>query len=175
MEESGQGDPYTEIIDRPELKSRLRLNLERAITIAFWGAYIYCLLPVFQVVLFSLGINSVPDRLVAGGSPLALIGLLKTAGAIGLIAAGFFVLWFLYNYLRFRLRGERTALRTADGENISRVSVDSNPLGETKEYDRIVIDVAMGEMACSSHIRLAVPQEKQRSMRARIERPFWIR
>ncbi len=121
MAKSGQRNSHPEIIERPELKSGPRLVLEAAVTVGLWIAFIYCLVPIAQMVTTSAVLKpfkveamtgavpvSVNDLLdygaLAAGSPRGLPGLLRMVGALGLLATTTYLIWVLYNYMGFLVR-----------------------------------------------------------------------
>lgn len=178
MEKSRQRDTHPHIIDRPELKSRVRLTTEKIITFGFWGAYIYCLLPIVKVMSDAFGINlPLHDSFIMHGSPPVLINLLLTVAEIALVAAASLGVWVVYNCLRDRLQGERG---TSEADGLSGEGLDDLSskdwyyLEIAREHHRIVVDVTSGEFVCSSRARIAVPEEPARPIRGRIGR-LWMK
>lgn len=178
MEKSRQRDTHPHIIDRPELKSRVRLTTEKIITFGFWGAYIYCLLPIVKVVSDAFGIDfPLHDRFTMHGSPPVLINLLLTVAEIALVAAVSLSVWVAYNYFKDGLQGERRINEAGGpaGEVLGDLSSrDRYYLDIAREHHRIVVDVTSGEFVCSSRARIAVPEEPSRPIRGRIGR-LWMK
>jgi poly-beta-1,6-N-acetyl-D-glucosamine biosynthesis protein PgaD len=106
VERSGQESESIDIIDRPELKSNLRVCAETLVTAGFWAAYLYCVLPVIEAALMCVGIGFA-DHLVFGGSSRGLISWLQFTLDLGLAVAVSFALWALYNYVRYRDRSKK--------------------------------------------------------------------
>ncbi len=178
MEKSRQRDTHPHIIDRPELKSRVRLTTEKIITFGFWGAYIYCLLPIVKVITDAFGINfPLHDSFTMHGPSPVLINLLLTVAEIALVAAASLGAWVVYNYVRDRLQGQRGISQAGGptGEAFGYLSSkDRYYLDIAREHHRIVVDVTSGEFVCSSRARIAVPEEPSRPIRGRIGR-LWMK
>jgi poly-beta-1,6-N-acetyl-D-glucosamine biosynthesis protein PgaD len=178
MEKSRQRDTYPRIIDRPELKSRARLTTEKIITLVFWSAYIYCLLPILKVMSIGFGLNFLGrDGFITHDAPPVLTNLLLTVAEIALVAVASLGIWILYNYLKSMRKGEREIKKAGyAGEGFGDLpSTDRYFLDMAKEHHRILVDVTSGEIACSSRARLAVPEEPSRPIRGRIGRLSWMK
>jgi poly-beta-1,6-N-acetyl-D-glucosamine biosynthesis protein PgaD len=106
VERSGQESESIDIIDRPELKSNLRVCAETLVTAGFWAAYLYCVLPVIEAALMCVGVGFA-DHLVFGGSSRGLISWLQFTLDLGLAVAVSFALWTLYNYVRYHDRSKK--------------------------------------------------------------------
>jgi hypothetical protein len=120
-----------QIIDKPHLKSKIRLCTETALTIGLWGAFAYCLLPTIRALLALLcpGVATVPvvlgslhgtiwDLLGGGASPAkaqTVMGLVFSTGQIALAVLSLYSLWICYNYLTLRFKRPGEALRLLRG------------------------------------------------------------
>jgi poly-beta-1,6-N-acetyl-D-glucosamine biosynthesis protein PgaD len=132
VEESRQEDEFTDIIDRPELKSNLRVCLEGLVTAGFWAAYLYCILPVVQAVLMCLGIGFT-ERLIFGGSSRGLISWLQFTLQLGLAVTVAFALWSVYNFGRYG-NGRRIPAAVASSGILKSFAFLFNPSKRPKRY-----------------------------------------
>ncbi len=115
---SGQ---HAGIIDMAELKSDRRLVCEWAITFSLWAAFLYCLLPLAQVIApglserlakgtFNLGpfhasLSGLPGFGFFVSRPPTLAPLLPDLGKIVVTVASLYLLWVTYNCIPWgRLR-----------------------------------------------------------------------
>jgi poly-beta-1,6-N-acetyl-D-glucosamine biosynthesis protein PgaD len=106
MEKPGQGPPHPEVFVQDEVKSPLRRIVEDFITVVCWGIYLYLLLPLFTLVLWVFGVQTIYDQIIGQKGYEELSRLLANGGitvlVIFLIVSG----WTYYNYLWFLRRGE---------------------------------------------------------------------
>jgi poly-beta-1,6-N-acetyl-D-glucosamine biosynthesis protein PgaD len=117
MEESGQGDTHATIIDNPELKSNRRSWVERVVAAVLWGAYIYCILPIMELIWDYAGLFFLTGDFTDAGRSYVLLNMIKIAACLMLLVAVAFAVWSFYNYIRFGLiRSGRWKKRQADAE-----------------------------------------------------------
>ena len=80
MEKPGQGPPHLEVFVKDEVKSPLRRIVEDFITIVCWGIYLYLLLPLFTLVLWVFGVQTIYDQIIGAKGYEELIRLLANGG-----------------------------------------------------------------------------------------------
>jgi poly-beta-1,6-N-acetyl-D-glucosamine biosynthesis protein PgaD len=107
MEKSRQRASYDKVFTRDEVRSPLRRAVEGFITIVCWAIYLYLILPLFTLVLWFFGIQTIYYEFIGAKGYEELIRLLQNGGitilVIFLIISG----WTYYNYIWFLHRGER--------------------------------------------------------------------
>lgn len=96
-----------EIIERPDLQSRIQRSLFAAIAAAGWLIWLYLFAPLLSVLGWVFGIQRFQTYVLFNEahslSTLLVYGLIIAIAGLALIA------WALYNYIRFRGADRRTA------------------------------------------------------------------
>jgi|GEM_PF-6098419 len=113
MDQSGSGVAHPHIIDRGDLKSRRRLFLEALITLAFWSGFVYLLIPVVTLILWMTGFWIGYAEIIGNKGLEVFVDILRRTGVIILCVTLLIIGWGYYNYLWFRVRGERRNSRTS--------------------------------------------------------------
>jgi len=144
MEEPGQGPPHSEIIVQDEVKSPLRRVVEDTITVVCWGVYLYLLLPMFTLVLWIFGIQTIFDQIIGERGYEELIRLLANGGITTLVILLLISGWTYYNYLWFMRRGERRGNQvriSSDVEMSAMLETDITAMEEIRNARRLEIRV----------------------------------
>ena len=144
MEEPGQGPPHSEIIVQDEVKSPLRRVVEDTITVVCWGVYLYLLLPMFTLVLWIFGIQTIFDQIIGEKGYEELIRLLANGGITTLVILLLISGWTYYNYLWFMRRGERRGNQvriSSDVEMSAMLETDITAMEEIRNARRLEIRV----------------------------------
>lgn len=144
MEEPGQGPPHSEIIVQDEVKSPLRRVVEDTITVVCWGVYLYLLLPMFTLVLWIFGIQTIFDQIIGEKGYEELIRLLANGGITTLVIFLLITGWTYYNYLWFMRRGERRGNQvriSSDVEMSAMLETDITAMEEIRSARRLEIRV----------------------------------
>jgi poly-beta-1,6-N-acetyl-D-glucosamine biosynthesis protein PgaD len=111
MEEPGQRPHNPEVFIKKEARSPLRRVAENFITIVCWGIYLYLILPLFTMVMWSLGVKTFYDQFIGARGYEDLRNLLKDGGITFFVVLLVLLIWTYYNYLWFKRRGERRGNR----------------------------------------------------------------
>jgi len=85
MEKPGQGPPHPEVFVQDEVKSPLRRIVEDFITVVCWGIYLYLLLPLFTLVLWVFGVQTIYDQIIGQKGYEELSRLLANGGITVLV------------------------------------------------------------------------------------------
>ena len=144
MEEPGQGPPHSEIFVKDEVKTPLRRVVEDFITIVCWGIYLYLLLPMFTLVLWIFGIQTIFDQIIGERGYEELIRLLENGGITTLVILIIVSGWTYYNYLWFKHRGERRGNQvriSSDVEMSALLETDITAMEEIRNARRMEIRV----------------------------------
>ena len=144
MEEPGQGPPHSEIIVQDEVKSPLRRVVEDTITVVCWGVYLYLLLPMFTLVLWIFGIQTIFDQIIGERGYEELIRLLANGGITTLVILLIVSGWTYYNYLWFMRRGERRGNQvriSSDVEMSALLETDITAMEEIRSARRLEIRI----------------------------------
>ncbi len=107
MEKPGPGTSHPEVFVKDEIKSPLRRAVEDAITVVCWAIYLYLLLPMFTLVLWVFGVQTIYDQIIGEQGYAELIRLLENGGITTAVILAILLGWTWYNYLWFKRRGER--------------------------------------------------------------------
>jgi len=126
------------------VKSPLRKFIEDTITVVCWGIYLYLLLPLFTLVLWVFGVQTIYDQIIGEKGYEELARLLQNGGVtvlvIFLIVSG----WTYYNYLWFLRRGERRGGQvkiSSDVEMAGMLATDSTAMEAIRRSHRLEIRV----------------------------------
>ncbi|HET6489167.1 MAG TPA: poly-beta-1,6-N-acetyl-D-glucosamine biosynthesis protein PgaD [Syntrophales bacterium] len=144
MEEPGQGSPHSEVIVQDEVKSPLRRVVEDTITVVCWGIYLYLLLPMFTLVLWIFGIQTIFDQIIGEKGYEELMRLLANGGITTLVIFLLVTGWTYYNYLWFMRRGERRGNQvriSSDVEMSALLETDITAMEEIRNARRMEIRV----------------------------------
>ena len=143
MDESGPRNPYP-IVDRPEVKSKLRLFSEWSLTTVLWSVYVYLFMPIVTFILWAFGVKLLYQELMEQAGFYEFLKVIRGGGLAVLIILTIFFIWSYYNYLIFRIRGERRnkQVLVAQDEELAKVyNVDPNFLREAKDHSRFIVKV----------------------------------
>jgi len=132
MEKPGQGPPHPEIFVKDEVKSPLR------------RIYLYLLLPMFTLVLWVFGIQTIYDQIIGEKGYEELIRLLANGGITVLVVLLIVTGWTYYNYIWFLRRGERRGGQvriSSDVEMAGLLCTDIDAMEEIRKAHRLEIRV----------------------------------
>jgi poly-beta-1,6-N-acetyl-D-glucosamine biosynthesis protein PgaD len=144
MEKPGQGAPYAEVFVEDKVKSPLRRFVEDFITVVCWGIYLYLLLPLFTLVLWIFGIQTIYDQIIGARGYEELIRLLANGGITVLVVLLIVTGWTYYNYIWFLRRGERRGGQvriSSDVEMAGMLDTDIEAMEEIRRSPRMEIRV----------------------------------
>jgi poly-beta-1,6-N-acetyl-D-glucosamine biosynthesis protein PgaD len=149
MEKSGQRAANPEIIDEPRLVTKKRIFFETSITLGFWGLVLYLIALVITFILWLFGVNIIYTEIYRPGFS-QMIDLLQRAGRITSVVVLLELLWCYYNYITFRIRGERRGQQVNicyDDEIAKFFKVDLEELEKVKKFSRVIV-VMKGDAIC---------------------------
>jgi biofilm PGA synthesis protein PgaD len=141
MDEPRPRDSYP-IVDRPEVKSRLRLFSEWSLTTVLWSVYVYLFMPIVTFILWAFGIKLLYQELMEQAGFYEFLKVIEGGGLAILIIMGIFFIWSYYNYLIFRIRGERRnkqVLVAQDDELAKIYKIDPDFLRSVKDNYRFIV------------------------------------
>jgi len=144
MEKPGQGPPHPEIFVKDEIKSPLRRVVEDVITVVCWGIYLYLLLPLFTLVLWVFGIQTIYDQIIGAKGYHERILLLANGVITVLVVLLIVTGWTYYNYIWFLRRGERRGGQvriSSDVEMAGFLCTDIEAMEEIRKSHRLEIRV----------------------------------
>ena len=144
MEKPGQGAPHAEVFVEDKVKSPLRRFIEDFITVVCWGIYLYLLLPMFTLVLWIFGIQTIYDQIIGEKGYEELIRLLANGGITVLVVLVIITGWTYYNYLWFLRRGERRGGQvkiSSDMEMAGMLETDINAMEDIRKAHRLEVRV----------------------------------
>ena len=144
MEKSGQGASHTEVFIKDEVRSPVRRVVEDFITVVCWGIYLYLLLPMFTLVLWVFGIQTIYDQIIGAKGYEELIRVLQIGGITTLVIFLIISGWTYYNYLWFLRRGERRGGQvkiSSDVEMSGMLGTDSTAMEEIRKSRRLEVRV----------------------------------
>ncbi|HEX7504454.1 MAG TPA: poly-beta-1,6-N-acetyl-D-glucosamine biosynthesis protein PgaD [Syntrophales bacterium] len=118
--------------------------MEDTITVVCWGVYLYLLLPMFTLVLWIFGIQTIFDQIIGERGYEELIRLLEKGGITTLVILLLLSGWTYYNYLWFMRRGERRGNQvriSSDVEMSALLETDISAMEEIRNARRLEIRV----------------------------------
>ena len=118
--------------------------VEDTITVVCWGVYLYLLLPMFTLVLWIFGIQTIFDQIIGERGYEELIRLLANGGITTLVILLLISGWTYYNYLWFMRRGERRGNQvriSSDVEMSAMLETDITAMEEIRNARRLEIRV----------------------------------
>jgi poly-beta-1,6-N-acetyl-D-glucosamine biosynthesis protein PgaD len=118
--------------------------VEDTITVVCWGVYLYLLLPMFTLVLWIFGIQTIFDQIIGERGYEELIRLLENGGITTLVILLLISGWTYYNYLWFMRRGERRGNQvriSSDVEMSAMLETDITAMEEIRNARRLEIRV----------------------------------
>jgi poly-beta-1,6-N-acetyl-D-glucosamine biosynthesis protein PgaD len=122
----------------------LRKFVEDSITVVCWGIYLYLLLPLFTLVLWVFGIQTIYDQIIGAKGYEELIRLLANGGITVLVVLLIVTGWTYYNYIWFLRRGERRGGQvriSSDVEMSGMLGTDSTAMEEIRRSRRMEVRV----------------------------------
>jgi biofilm PGA synthesis protein PgaD len=142
MEKSGSRSSNPELIDAWRIKSRSRILLESFVTLAFWTGFLYLLIPIVTLLLWIFGVKIAYAELIGAEGLMELVKIIKESGIIIFVITLIIMAWGYYNYLLFRIRGDRRGSRVAicfDEDFANRYHLDLQTLQAAKEESRLAV------------------------------------
>lgn len=142
MEKPGPRVTQPEIIDISRYKSRTRFLLEGFLTLAFWTGFLYLLTPLVTIILWVFGVHIAYTELIGSEGFKELITLIKNGFLIFFIITVIIVSWGYYNYILFRIRGERRNSQVkicSDGDISAQFHLDLETLQAAKTETCLLI------------------------------------
>lgn len=173
MGKPGSRTTNPEIIDSWRLKSFSRIVLESIITLAFWTGFLYLLVPVVTLGLWVVGVKIAYTELIGNQGILELVKILKSSGLIIFVITVILLAWSYYNYLLFRVRGERRNSRVSicyDEDLCALSGLDLQTLRAAKEQARLLVALNDGRVAVKPAPKAANPTKSRRVTRAKPKR-----
>lgn len=149
MEKSGPWSTHPEIINRQDLKSLGRRIMESFITLAFWTGFVYLLVPLVTLCLWVLGVQISYSELIGGQGLAQLTTIIKRGGITVLFITLMILGWGYYNYLLFRIRGERRNSQVSicyDEDFSALYHLDLQTLQAVKEQNRLLVTLTDGRV-----------------------------
>jgi biofilm PGA synthesis protein PgaD len=108
------------LIERPDLQSARQRTLYGALTLAFWGFWIYLWLPVLALLAWALGVQQAYKYMVVLGGYLEVIRVVGLYSLVVFLLGGGLVLWANYNIFRFSGAEQRISALVVSPEEIGR-------------------------------------------------------
>jgi poly-beta-1,6-N-acetyl-D-glucosamine biosynthesis protein PgaD len=158
MEEPRPRVTQFEIIDNTRYKSRTRTLLEGFLTLVFWTGFLYLLAPLVTIILWVFGVQIAYTELIGSEGFKELITLIKNGSIIIFIVTVIIVVWGYYNYLLFRIRGERrnSQVRISFDEDISaRFHIDLERLQAAKRKTCLLVTLTKDGIDVNSKPKIA--------------------
>jgi poly-beta-1,6-N-acetyl-D-glucosamine biosynthesis protein PgaD len=149
MEKSGPWSSHPEIIDRRDLKSLGRRILESFLTLAFWTGFVYLLVPLVTLCLWVFGVHISYTQLIGAQGLAQLLKIIKGGGLMVLFITMMILGWGYYNYLGFRIRGERRnkqVLICHDEDFSALYHLDLSILQAAKEQNHLLVSLTDGRV-----------------------------
>jgi biofilm PGA synthesis protein PgaD len=145
MDKSGQRVAIPKVIIKNRLRSKLRQIIEGIISLVCWSLLIYVLLPIFTLILWLFGIQTVYQQVIGEQGYKALLSLLKDGGVIVFVTLTIIINWTYYNYALFKIRGDRRSkcgnISNA-GDIACLLDTDVETLEKIKTSCRLEVDLA---------------------------------
>ena len=135
------------IVDKPEIKSKLMLYSEWTFTTILWTLYVYLLMPIVTLILWIFGVKIMYVQLFEQSGFTQMLEVIWGGGQIALVIILSFFIWSYYNYLIFRIRGERRnrqVLISQDEELAKAFNINPDLLPEAKEHHRFFVNLENG-------------------------------
>jgi poly-beta-1,6-N-acetyl-D-glucosamine biosynthesis protein PgaD len=123
--------------------------LESFITLAFWTGFIYLLVPLATLCLWVFGVQVAYTQLFGAQGLAQLIKIIKGGGLMVLFITLMILGWGYYNYLLFRIRGERRnkqVLICYDEDFSALYHLDLSTLQAAKEQNRLLVTLTDGRV-----------------------------
>jgi poly-beta-1,6-N-acetyl-D-glucosamine biosynthesis protein PgaD len=111
--------PEIKIIHNAKLKSFPRNVSEWSFTMLIWALWLYLFLPLFNIILWLLGIHLFYEEVIEKAGYLQLLSLFTKMGWSILVVFAVLRLWGYYNYLRFRKKDRRKFVSSTTVEQLS--------------------------------------------------------
>jgi len=121
--------------------------LESFVTLAFWTGFLYLLIPMVTLLLWVLGFKIAYAELIGVEGLMELVKIIKKSGITVFIITLIIMAWGYYNYLLFRIRGDRRSSRVMicfDEDFSTRYHLDLQTLRAAKEEHRLSVTLADG-------------------------------
>jgi len=119
--------------------------LESFVTLAFWTGFLYLLIPMVTLLLWVFGFKIAYAELIGAEGLKELVKIIKDSGIIIFFITLIIMAWGYYNYLLFRIRGDRRGSRVMicfDEDFASRFHLDLQTLRAAKEEPRLSVTLA---------------------------------
>ena len=111
--------PEIKIIHNAKLKSFPRNVSEWSFTMLVWALWLYLFLPLFNIILWLLGIHLFYEEVIEKAGYLQLLSLFTKMGWSILVVFAVLRLWGYYNYLRFGKKDRRKFVSSTTVEQLS--------------------------------------------------------
>jgi poly-beta-1,6-N-acetyl-D-glucosamine biosynthesis protein PgaD len=122
---------------------RTRYMAEIALTVIFWGAWIYFILPLISLILWYAGISLFVEEMFVRGGIEAFIEKLRTYGLVVFLMMLGLMFWTQWNFRRYGgVRNARTIPRpdVALIETAQAAGLEESMLDRLQRSQRIVVD-----------------------------------
>jgi poly-beta-1,6-N-acetyl-D-glucosamine biosynthesis protein PgaD len=94
----------------------LPAGIVSALTLLFWGAWLYLVLPLVSLVLWVFGVRFFIREIAEGGYE-ALLGSLFAYSSVLLVLVGLLALWITWNVVRYGGDKDRRTAKKAEAED----------------------------------------------------------
>ncbi|MFQ5328642.1 MAG: poly-beta-1,6-N-acetyl-D-glucosamine biosynthesis protein PgaD [Thermodesulfobacteriota bacterium] len=98
--------PDIYIVDKPELKSKGRKLSEMSVTTFIWVLWLWLLLPIINIILWTVGIQTFYRTLIVETGYLDFFSLIRRMGLTVVLVFVIMRAWGYYNYWRFGKRNK---------------------------------------------------------------------
>lgn len=88
-------------------RPQVRRLTELTITVAFWFAWVYLILPLFSLLLWLVGYQLFTEEMLARGGYQALLRELRTYGLVILAMSLVMLIWIAWNQRRYGSHNQR--------------------------------------------------------------------
>jgi poly-beta-1,6-N-acetyl-D-glucosamine biosynthesis protein PgaD len=106
------------------------------LTVAFWGVWIYLVLPIVGLLLWAFGIQLIASEMAAGGYEVLLAALISYSSVL-LVVVGLLALWILWNVARYGGHQDR--------RTVKRPEVSDAEVGEAFRLDDSLLSPIRGD------------------------------
>ena len=123
------------------------LYSEWTFTTILWTLYVYLLMPIVTLILWIFGVKIMYVQLFEQSGFTQMLEVIWGGGQIALVIILSFFIWSYYNYLIFRIRGERRnrqVLISQDEELAKAFNINPDLLPEAKEHHRFFVNLEDG-------------------------------
>jgi biofilm PGA synthesis protein PgaD len=90
------------IIDRPEAQPPLQRAAFGIVTLAFWAAWVYLMMPAVTLLGWAFGVSRFVDVMIKQGGAFDVVRLIGWYLLVISVMCGALIGWAMYNWARFR-------------------------------------------------------------------------